>query len=81
MAMIDVGIHPDPAGITSRRFGAGAAQGLAFSTLDITAGERLGSHGEAKAMIFIATRGVLDALQSALDEIRADMDARKEGAA
>jgi len=70
MASIDVGIHPDPSGITSRRFGQGAT--ASFSTLDIAVKQTLVS-------VFIE-RPVLDALQAALDEIRADMDAAAQTA-
>jgi hypothetical protein len=64
MASIDVGIHPDPAGITSRRF---AGPSDRFSTIELAVGH---SH----VSFFVSTRPVLDALQAALDEIRADMD-------
>lgn len=65
MASIDVGIHPDPAGITTKHF---AGSGTPFSTLDITVKQTIVS-------IFIGPeRATLDALQAALDEIRADMD-------
>jgi hypothetical protein len=67
MASIGVSIHPDPAGIQARRYAH--SPGDAFSTLDLMVA------GETHASIFISTRPVLDALQAALDAIRADMDA------
>jgi hypothetical protein len=66
MASIDVGIHPDPAGITTRHFPGGPP---AFSTLEFAVS------GERATTIFVRNRPVLDALQAALDAIRADMDA------
>jgi hypothetical protein len=67
MASIDVGIHPDPAGITTKHFPGGPP--ATFSTIEFRAG------GAKVAAIFVDRREVLDALQAALDEIRADMDA------
>ena len=64
MALIDVGIHPDPAGIGARRFPGRDA----FSTLDLDA-------GEFHVSVFVTKRTVLDALQAGLDAIRVDMDA------
>lgn len=64
MASIDVGIHPDPAGITSQRFLGPPS----FSTLDIRVEYSCVS-------VFVNNRPTLDALQAALNEIRADMDA------
>ena len=65
MASIDIGIHPDPSGIGSRRFPDN--RGGAFSTLDLDA-------GETHVSIFVSRRADLDALQAALDAIRWDMD-------
>jgi hypothetical protein len=65
MASINVGIHPDPAGIRTRRI-ADSPRG-AFSTLNLDVGE---SH----VSIFVSKRDVLDALQAALDAIGADFD-------
>jgi hypothetical protein len=70
MASIDVGIHPDAGQITNRRF---TGKGDDFSTLELGAG------GNDKVVVFVSTRPVLDALQAALDEIRADMDAAAQG--
>lgn len=70
MASIDVGIHPDPAGITAHHFAASRTSNR-FSTLVCEV-------NESRVAIFIDSRnkrGVLDALQAALDAIRADMDA------
>ena len=68
MASIDVGIHPDPAGITAHHFAASRTSNR-FSTLVCEV-------SESRVAIFIDSRNnraVLDALQAALDEIRADM--------
>jgi hypothetical protein len=65
MASIDVGIHPDPAGITTRLF---LSAPPAFSTLEFNV-------RDCHVRVYVHNRAVLDALQAALDEIRADMDA------
>lgn len=73
MASIDVGIHPDPSGIGARRFpGSGRTDGP-FSTLDLKV-------REGRIAIFVSNRAVLNAIQVALDEIRADMDAAAQTA-
>ena len=69
MASIDVGIHPDPAGITTKYFPGGPP--ASFSTLEFVVG------GAKAACIFVNSRAVLDALQAALDAIRADFDVAK----
>ena len=71
MASIDVGIHHDPKRIRSKRF---TASSMPFSTLEFGAG------GDDKVVVFVCTRRVIDALQAALDEIRADMDAAEQAA-
>ena len=61
MAHIDVGIHPNPARITTERLtGPGSPD---FSVIRLTG-------DGAKAVIFVTERPVLDALQRALNEIR-----------
>ena len=65
---VDLSVHPEAGEIRGRRlpdYGAGT-----FSILDI------GPH----VTIFIVERAVLDALQAALDTIRADMDAETAAA-
>jgi hypothetical protein len=66
MASIDVGIHPDPARISAHHFPDG--QTPPFSLV------RIGTD-TGRVDIFVHNRDVLEALQAALDEIRADMDA------
>lgn len=71
MASIDVGIHPDPSGITSKHFPGGSP--ASFSTLEITVKE---SH----VAVFVDKRPVLDALQRALNAIRDDFNAAESAA-
>ena len=65
MASINVSVDPDSDGIRTRRIRGHVPP---FSTLD------LGS-GANSVCIYVSDRPVLDALQAALDAIRADMDA------
>ena len=72
MASIDVGIHPDPARITADRLrGYGCPE---FSVIRLTG-------RDAQVVVYISERPVLDALQAALDTIRADMKASEAAAA
>jgi hypothetical protein len=71
MASIDVGIHPDPAGITTKCFPGGPP--ASFSTLEIWCRE---SH----VAVFVNSRAVLEALQAALREIENDMGRAEQAA-
>jgi len=71
MASIDVGIHPDPSGITTKHFPGGPP--ASFSTLEITVGA---SH----VAIFVDKRPVLEALQAALHEIELDFGRAEQAA-
>jgi hypothetical protein len=72
MATIGVNIFPESGEIRVVSFPQSAtAPGDSFSILYVA----------PNASIYVATRPVLDALQAALDEIRADMDAEPEAVA
>jgi len=64
MASIGIDIFPDPREIRTRHF-SGGEPGGPFSILYLA----------PNAGVYISDRPVLDALQAALDKIRADMDA------
>jgi hypothetical protein len=71
MASIDVGIHPDPAGITTKHYPGGPPS--SFSTLRLSA-------GESNVTIYVRGRAVLGALYDALDEIRLNMGKAEQAA-
>jgi len=73
MASIDVGIHPDPSGITTKHFPGGPPRGRTFSTLEIRVGA---SH----VAVFVDKRAVLEALQAALHEIESDFGRSEQAA-
>ena len=74
MASIDVGIHPDPAGIRSRHFNSdGSAFGGPFSTLEC-------AMDAGRVDIYVHNLATLDAIQAALDEIRVNLPARLQTA-
>jgi hypothetical protein len=62
VASIDVGIHPDPAGIRVEHFHDFRPFSIVRIATDM-----------GRADIFVHNRAVLNALQAALDEIRGDM--------
>jgi len=64
MASVGIDIFPDPREIRTRHF-SGGEPGGPFSILYVSPG----------VGIYFSDRPVLDALQAALDKIRADMDA------
>jgi hypothetical protein len=75
MASIDVGIHPDPSGITTRRFSHGTEPFSTLAPFSILEFNVRDCH----VRVYVHNRAVLGALQAALDEIRADMDASEQG--
>ena len=64
---VSISVHPEAGEITARRVPSRLGD---FGVLDI---------GPDLA-VYVAYRSILDALQAALDEIRADMDAGQEPA-
>ncbi|HEY5277653.1 MAG TPA: hypothetical protein VIK38_14185 [Coriobacteriia bacterium] len=68
MASIDVGIHPDAARILARRFADKVTGTLGLVT------------DAGIVDIYVDNRPVLDALQAALDEIRAEMGRAEQAA-
>lgn len=67
MASINVNVDPTPDGIGARRITGHAPP---FSTLDLDSGAN-------SVTVYVCDRPVLDALQSALDAIRAHFDAEQ----
>ncbi len=70
MASVTTDIHPDASRITNRNFPDKGAGAFGVLTLGVDS-------GDGEVSIYIAERPILDALQAALDAIRADFDARE----